>query len=142
MYLFSNKSKSNLVGLHPEIGFMFTEAIKISTMDFMLFEGVRTMQRQRYLYATGASKTLDSYHLYGLAGDAVPTPASNNHKPTWEEEYFPPMVAAIKDVIKTHGLTVQWGFDLWEWDMAHFQMSGFKNSYDVRKLDPKVCKCG
>lgn len=136
-YRFSIKSKSNLVGLHPEIGFMFTEAIKITTMDFMLFEGVRTMQRQRYLYATGASKTLDSYHLYGLAGDAVPTP---NGKPSWEEDLFPPMVEAIKQVIKTHGLAVQWGYDLWKWDLAHFQMSGFKHSYDVRKFDPKVCK--
>lgn len=137
MYRFSKRSKGNLVGLHPEIGFMFTEAIKITEMDFMLFEGVRTMKRQRYLYATGASKTLDSYHLYGLAGDAVPTP---NGKLTWKEEYFPPMVKAIKQVIKTHGLEVQWGYDLWKWDKAHFQMSGFKHSYDVRDLITKVCE--
>ena len=138
MYRLGNRSKGSLIGLHPEIGFMFTEAIKITKQDFTLFEGVRSMKRQKYLYATGASKTLDSYHLYGLAGDAVPY---HNGKLDWSEELFPPITVAMKDVIKTHGLAVQWGYDLWKWDMAHWQMSGFKNSYDVRKYKHKlVCK--
>lgn len=134
-YRLSKKSLGNLIGVHPEIAFIPVEAIKITKMDFMVFEGVRTMKRQKYLYSTGASKTLDSYHLYGLAIDLVPTPEG---KKSWDESLFPPVVEAVKEVIKAHGLAVQWGYDLWKWDLAHWQMSGFKYSYDVRNLKHKL----
>lgn len=130
MYRFSNHSKGQLIGLHPDLGFMFTEGIKITKQDFILFDGVRTVEEQKKLVARGVSKTLDSYHLYGLAGDAV---AWHNGRPRWSEGLYAELNKAFKVVIKAHGLPIQNGFDLWGWDMAHWQMSGFKGSWDVRK---------
>ena len=137
MYRLSNRSLSALVGVHPSIAIIPQEAIKITPVDFMVFEGIRTMKRQRYLYSTGASKTLDSYHLYGLAIDIVPYV---NGELSWEEEYFPPIVESVKTVIDEYNLPVQWGYDLWKWDLAHWQMSNFKRSYDARKFNPIICK--
>ena len=137
-YRFSNHSKGQLIGLYPDLGFMFSEGLKITKQDFILFDGVRTTAQQVALVARGVSKTLDSYHLYGLAGDAVPW---HNGRPRWDEELFVELISALKQVIKTHGLPIQNGFDLWGWDMAHWQMSGFKSSYDVRKYKHDlICK--
>ena len=84
-YTLSKRSLKNLIGVHPMIGFAVTEAIKITEQDFMVFEGRRTTQRQEELVKAGFSKTMNSYHLYGLAVDLV---AYVNGKPTWEEQYY------------------------------------------------------
>ena len=129
MYRLSNHSKGQLVGLHPDIGFMFTEGIKHTKQDFILFDGVRSEAQQRALVARGVSKTLDSYHIYGLAGDGV---AWHNGRPSWKEELYVELRRVFAEVIKAHGLPIQNGYELWGWDMPHYQMSGFKKTYDVR----------
>lgn len=45
---------------------------KYTTQDFTLFEGLRTITRQRQLVEQGKSQTLQSQHLVGLAVDLVP----------------------------------------------------------------------
>lgn len=136
-YGLSKHSMSQLIGLHPELGFMVTEGIKITTQDFIAFEGIRTLAKQKRLKKKGVSKTLKSYHLYGLAIDCV---AWQDGRASWQEGLYPAINKAFTQVIKTHGLSIQNGFDLWGWDMPHWQMSGFMKSYDIRKLNKdKIC---
>lgn len=59
MYKFSNRSKNNLIGVHPDLVRLMNEAIKNSPVDFTIVEGVRTDQRQRELYAQGRTKPGD-----------------------------------------------------------------------------------
>ena len=130
-YKLGKKSMGQLVGLYPDLSFMVTETIKITPQDFMAFDGVRSSTQQRKLVNKGASKTMDSYHLYGLAVDLVPY---INGQPRWEVGPCKVIAKAAKSVIKTHGLAIDWGYDLWGWDMPHYQLTGMKKIYDVRNL--------
>ncbi len=130
MFKFSKHSWKELVGVHPELGFMCTEAIKITKQDFMVFDGIRTDAEQRSLFEKGASRTLDSYHLYGLAVDIVPY----RYGPVWDVGALKELAIAVKHVIHTHGLHIDNGYDLWGWDRPHWQLTGYKDVYDYRKL--------
>ena len=136
-YKLGKRSMANMVGVHPELSFAVTEAIKISKQDFTVVEGVRSTKRQRELVASGKSRTMNSYHLNGLAVDLVPFV---NGTITWDVRYFPAIHDAMTAVIKKHGLKIDNGFDLWNWDMPHWQMTGKKKLYDIRKLKPKCFK--
>jgi len=131
MYKLGNKSLKNLVGVHPILGFAVVEAIKVTKQDFTVLEGLRTTERQKELVAKGSSKTMDSYHLYGLAVDLV---AWVDGKPSWDEKYYKDIAVAMKEVIQKYKLPIEWGFDKWGWDMPHWQMTGYKKEYDVRKI--------
>jgi peptidoglycan L-alanyl-D-glutamate endopeptidase CwlK len=127
----SNRSKSQLIGVHPELAFAVTEAIKITKQDFLVFEGVRTSERQQELFDKGMSKTLDSYHLYGLAVDLV---AYANGGASWDEQYYPAIIEAMNEVKAKHNLNFENGFEMWGWDYPHFQLTGYKSQYDIRTL--------
>jgi lysophospholipase L1-like esterase len=64
---------------------------------------------------------------------AVDLVAYVNGKPTWEEKYYPKIAEAMKIIINKYGLPIDNGFDLWGWDMPHWQLTGFKTKYDIRK---------
>jgi len=135
MYKLGKKSKRELIGVHPILAFAVTEAIKVTEQDFMVFDGLRTQREQQKLVRAGKSKTMNSYHLYGLAVDLV---AYVDGKPTWEEQYYSDIEIAMKQVIKKYNLPIEWGFDKWQWDMPHWQLTGMKKEYDVRKFAPHL----
>ncbi len=57
------KSLANLEGVYPVLVKIVKRAIEISEVDFGVYEGVRTLERQKKLVASGASKTLNSMHI-------------------------------------------------------------------------------
>lgn len=65
-------SEANLLGVQPKLICAVRYAIKRTTQDFGVHEGLRSLERQKKLVASGASRTLDSYHLDGFAVDLVP----------------------------------------------------------------------
>ena len=137
MYKLSNRSLSNLVGVHPYLAYAVMEAIKITKQDFMVLDGVRTAKEQQALVDRGVSKTNNSYHLYGLAVDLV---AYVDGKPSWEEKYYKDIANAMKAVIEMCGLPIEWGYDKWKWDMPHWQITKLnhvdaRHEYDIRKLN-------
>lgn len=74
MCTYSNKSKKNMEGLHRDIVAILNEAIEITEVDSPVFEGMRSVSRQRKLVALGKSQTMNSRHLTGHAVDLVPYP--------------------------------------------------------------------
>jgi peptidoglycan L-alanyl-D-glutamate endopeptidase CwlK len=72
MFVFGKASERELVGVQPPIVAAARRALQLSTVDFAVHEGLRTAARQRELVASGASRTLDSFHLTGHAVDLVP----------------------------------------------------------------------
>lgn len=133
MYRLSKRSKKELTGVHPKLAFVVMEAIKITKQDFMVLDGIRTPREQRKLVERGVSKTMDSYHLYGLAVDLV---AYVNGKPTWEEKYYKEIAIAMEKAAEMHNIDgIDWGYDLWKWDMAHFQISGMKPYYNAANIN-------
>jgi peptidoglycan L-alanyl-D-glutamate endopeptidase CwlK len=128
-------SRRELVGVHPYLAFMVEEAIRLTDIDFMVFDGLRTKKEQEKFRRLGVSYTDNSYHLYGLAVDLIPYVED---KLTWDPRYFPDIARACKEVIKKHDLPIQWGYDMWKWDMGHWQISHLngkdaRSVYDARK---------
>jgi len=131
-YKLGKKSKKSLIGVYPPLATVVMRAIEITNVDFMVFEGVRNSQRQQYLYDTGKSRTLKSYHLWGLAVDLVPYV---NGKLSWADtEAFDEIDRAMNQAIK------ELGFDYidrpFNWDRAHWQCTGKKDEYDIRRIHP------
>ncbi len=55
-YSLSQRSISNLRGVHPDLVAVVHRAIEITTQDFIVIEGVRTQERQDELWAQGRTK--------------------------------------------------------------------------------------
>lgn len=67
-----SRSLKNLRGVHPDLVKVVRRALKICPCDFTVIEGLRTLERQKRLKRSGATKTLRSRHLTGHAVDIVP----------------------------------------------------------------------
>jgi len=93
------------------------KAIEITTQDFAVTEGVRHIERQRFLVSTGSSKTMNSRHLTGHAVDLVPWPVS------WDWENFYPIADAMKQAAEELDVAIEWGGDWASFpDGPHFQL--------------------
>lgn len=118
MYKLSKRSLSKLEGVHPDLVRVVKRAIELTEQDFSVTEGLRSYKRQKKLYSTGKSTTMNSRHLTGHAVDLAPYPLS------WEWEFFYPMADAMKAAAKELGVDLEWGGD-WKTfkDGPHFQLS-------------------
>lgn len=77
-FALGEKSRSYLVGVDPDLVKIVERAIQVTVRDFRVIDGLRTVERQKELFKSGASKTMDSYHLpqkdgLGHAVDLIPT---------------------------------------------------------------------
>jgi peptidoglycan L-alanyl-D-glutamate endopeptidase CwlK len=115
-YVLGKRSKERLEGVHPDLVAVVERAIAISNVDFTVLEGVRTRERQKELFAKGASKTMNSRHITGHAVDLAPWPIS------WEKEEFVPIVKAMRQAADELGIDVVHGHD-WGWDSPHHELS-------------------
>lgn len=78
-FRFGARSERNLEGVNPKLVEVVRMALEISTVDFAVIEGLRTVERQKELYAQGRTKpgpkvtwTLKSKHIDGEAVDLLP----------------------------------------------------------------------
>lgn len=67
----SAKSQTKLYDVHPDLAKLVEEAIKASTVEFIVTEGMRSAARQAALVKAGASTTMNSRHLTGKAVDVA-----------------------------------------------------------------------
>lgn len=108
---FGNQSRARLVGVHPSLVKVCHSAIAASGQDFTVFEGQRTLDRQKKLVASGASKTMNSKHLkqatgYGHAVDLVPW---IDGTPRWEWGPIYEIARAMRAAGIEHGVKIRWG---------------------------------
>lgn len=121
MFRLGTRSKQRLKGVHPDLVAVVERAIELTPIDFTVGEGLRTMARQKRLFAAGKSKTLNSRHLTGHAVDIFPLV---NGKPSWDWKYYYPMADAMKKAAKELGVDLEWGGDWRSFkDGPHFQLS-------------------
>lgn len=120
-HVLSARSRTRLQGVHPDLIRVVERAIQLSRQDFTVLEGVRTLERQKQLYAQGRTKpgpkvtwTLNSRHFvdpktgYGHAVDLAPFPID------WSElTKFDAISRAMFDAAKELGIAIRWGAD---WD--------------------------
>lgn len=70
-FRFSKRSLTNLEGVHHDLVEVAHLALSMSPIDFVVIDGLRTIEEQRILVAKGKSKTMDSRHLTGHAIDVA-----------------------------------------------------------------------
>jgi peptidoglycan L-alanyl-D-glutamate endopeptidase CwlK len=112
----TDRDRERLKWVHFDLVLVVEAAMK-ETPCFVL-EGVRTIERQRELFAKGATRTLNSRHLTGHAVDLAPTPLDWNDLPAFKR-----MASVVKRKADELGVEVIWGGD-WRsfYDGPHFEL--------------------
>lgn len=120
MFILSELSKRNLKGVHADLVRVVERAIKLTTVDFRVTEGLRTLARQKQLRAAGASQTLNSRHLTGHAVDLA---AMVGGKIRWDWPLYYELAEAMKDASVQVSVPIEWGGDWKSFkDGPHFQL--------------------
>jgi peptidoglycan L-alanyl-D-glutamate endopeptidase CwlK len=113
-------SKMRLQGVHPDLVKVVERAIQITTVDFLVLEGVRDPHRQRTLVASGASQTMNSRHL---TGHAVDLGAWVDEQVDWSWPLYDKIAAAMKEAANQVKVPIEWGGDWKSFkDGPHFQL--------------------
>jgi peptidoglycan L-alanyl-D-glutamate endopeptidase CwlK len=117
----TDRDKTRLSGVHPDLVKVVTRAAELTAIDFTVTEGKRTLARQKQLVAAGASQTLNSRHLTGHAVDVAALVAG---KVRWDWPLYYKLAEAFKRAAEELQVAIEWGGD-WKAfkDGPHFQLS-------------------
>lgn len=130
-FTLSARSRSRLVGVHPDLVHVVELAIRLTTVDFVVVQGNRTQAEQDALYAQGRTKpgkivtwTRNSNHIGGRAVDVSPWV---DGAVEWDDNgklgLWPRIAEAFKEAAKELGVEIAWGGD-WKntKDRPHFEL--------------------
>lgn len=114
----SQRSLSRLDGVKPELIAVVKRAIELTTVDFGVTEGLRSMETQRKYLEQGKSQTLASKHL---TGDAVDLVAYIDGQVCWELNVYDNIADAMREAAIEQDVALRWGAawnipDLRKWD--------------------------
>ena len=129
----SKRSLGRLEGVDERMVRVVKTAITVSKIDFGVICGLRTVEEQRELVAKGASQTMKSKHIDGLAVDLM---AYIGGRASWELNLYDDIADAMKIAADEENVQVRWGAawhinDLREWDSS---MQDAMNEYiDLRR---------
>ncbi|ADJ55451.1 endolysin [Escherichia phage RB16] len=109
MFKFSQKSLNNLKGVKPELVKVVTRALELSTVDFGVREGLRTVEQQREYVRQGVSQTMASKHITGDAVDLYPSVLPEG----WQKnpKVWLPVLDAMKKAGDELGVKLRFGIN-------------------------------
>lgn len=114
-----------LQGVHPDLVRVVERAIQLSTVDFTVLEGVRTVERQRTLVESGASQTMNSRHIPGADGfsKAVDLGAWVDDQVDWSWPLYNKIADAMLEAARQLNVKIVWGGS-WKTfrDGPHFEL--------------------
>ena len=129
----SQKSLDRLEGVNDDMVRVVKKAIELTKVDFGVICGLRTVEEQEELVAKGASQTMKSKHIDGLAVDLM---AYLGGRASWELNLYDDIADAMKEAAKLENVVVRWGA-AWQIDnMADWDgtMEEAMNAYiDLRR---------
>ena len=137
MFKLSQQSANRLAGVDPKLVAVVNRAIQLTTVDFGVSEGLRTLETQRKYVAAGKSQTMKSKHLTGHAVDLV---AYVDGKVSWELNLYDNIADAVAKAAKELGVPICWGAAWTVPDITRWQgtMEQAMNSYiDTRRKEGK-----
>ncbi|TAK88646.1 MAG: M15 family peptidase [Aquabacterium sp.] len=111
-FAFSERSLAELRGVHADLVKVVRRALELSGQDFAVIDGLRTLDEQKRLVESGASRTMDSRHLTGHAVDLAPCV---NGKLRWEWEPIWRVAEAVRAAAREAGVALVWGA---AWDVV------------------------
>lgn len=107
----SQRSLSKLEGVHPDMVAVVERAIEITTVDFGVTQGIRTIEQQREYVRTGKSQTMNSKHLLQADGysHAVDVIAYIGSDISWELNLYDNIADAFAQAARDLGVSIKWG---------------------------------
>lgn len=121
MFRFSKRSLDNLEKVHPDLKKVAHEALKITPIDFVVIEGLRSKEKQKKLFLIGASTTMNSRHLTGHAIDIA---AFVDGTIRWDWPLYDTLGKVLKKSAKDLDIDLTWGGDWKNFkDGCHFELS-------------------
>lgn len=105
-FKFGEKSLSELHGVDDRLQAVCHRALEITQQDFAVHDGLRTREEQAQHVASGASETMNSKHLLGLAVDLVPVIAG---KLRWQHEPGYAIAFAMRQAARELNVPIRWG---------------------------------
>ena len=133
MFRLSTRSMSRLEGINSDLITVVTEAIKLTKVDFGVTCGMRTVEEQEKLVASGASQTMKSKHLEGRAVDLVAYVGSSV---TWQLNMYDDLADSMAKAAKDLGVPLKWGAAWSVGDISKYEgtMEDAMNDYvDLRR---------
>ena len=128
-FALSPRSLTNLKGVQHDLVAVVKATIAITPVDFGITEGLRTLERQRELFAAKATRTMKSRHLTGHAVDVA---AYVGGTVRWDWPLYAEIASAMKRTGEKLSIPIEWGGD-WKTfpDGPHFQLP-----WESYSLDP------
>ena len=128
-FALGTKSRQSLSGVHPDLVRVVERAIEVTSIDFQVYEGLRTRARQAKLVASGASQTMDSRHLPGNDGlghavDLVPLidfDGDGKAELRWDWSLCYRVADAVRRASMELQVPIRWGG---VWDQALADLAG------------------
>lgn len=119
-FTLSQRSRDRLKGVHPDLVRVVERAMAITSVDFTVLEGLRSLERQRQLLAQGRSQTLNSRHLTGHAIDLAPL---DNGDVVWDWPAYRRFSETVKQAAREVNVSIEWGGDWTNFpDGPHWQL--------------------
>jgi peptidoglycan LD-endopeptidase CwlK len=113
------RSIARLQGVHPDLE-RVVQRCAADGAEFVVTEGLRTIERQRQLLAKGATHTLHSRHL---TGHAVDLGALVDREIRWDWPLYTLLAKAMKAAAAAERVPIEWGGDWATFpDGPHFQL--------------------
>tara|TARA_R100001369_G_scaffold6388_2_gene17004 strand:+ start:1033 stop:1488 length:456 start_codon:yes stop_codon:yes gene_type:complete len=124
----SKRSLDRLDGLDERLIAVVRGAIHVSKIDFGVICGMRTIDEQRALVEKGASQTMKSKHLDGLAVDLM---AYIGSRGSWELNLYDDLADAMAESARDIDVPIRWGASWTVPNIAQFDgtMEDAMNSY-------------
>jgi peptidoglycan L-alanyl-D-glutamate endopeptidase CwlK len=102
------RSIARLQDVHPDLVRVVRRAAALSSLDFTVLEGLRTLPRQKQLLAQGATRTLNSRHLTGHAVDLAPMIGGTV---SWDWPLYHRLAKIVKAAAAQENVPIVWGGD-------------------------------
>jgi peptidoglycan L-alanyl-D-glutamate endopeptidase CwlK len=133
-----NRSKQKLEGVHPDMVAVVERAIELTKVDFGVTYGVRTVEEQEKLVASGRSQTMKSKHLIQDTGysHAVDVVAYDGGDVVWELNVYDDICDAFKEAAIEQGVAIKWGAAWSEGDIRTYEGTAedaMNNYIDLRR---------
>lgn len=120
LWVLDPKSLLKLRQVHLHLQKLVEAAVIAAPTKFVVFEGMRSLERQKLLVAEGKSKTMNSRHLTGHAVDLVPL---TDGEIDWRWPSYVPLAEHIKAIAKSLNQPIEWGGDWKKFpDGPHWQL--------------------
>ena len=121
MFKFSKRSYERMKGVHPDLIKVAELALKYSTIDFGISEGLRSLETQKLYVKRGVSQTMNSRHLTGHAIDVY---AYIGGSARWEWPLYEEINRAFERAADELKIDITWGGDWTTFrDGPHYQLS-------------------